>query len=46
MYERIELTITIIMLRNKVKWAQIREGCCVVFTSVSNNVYNSTGTTI
>ena len=32
MWERIELTTTIIKLRNKVKWAKIREGCCVVCT--------------
>ena len=39
MCKRIELATTIIKLWNKVKWAKIREGCCVVCTIVWNNNY-------
>ena len=39
MYKRIELTTTIIKLRNKVEWAKIRGGCYVVWTIVWNNNY-------
>ena len=38
MCERLELT-TIIKLRKTVKWANTREGCCVVFIIVWNNNY-------
>ena len=39
MWERIELGTTMIKLRNLVKWARIREGCCVVCTIVWNINY-------
>ena len=39
MYKRIELTTTIIKLRNIVKLAKIREGCCVVSIIIWNNNY-------
>ena len=45
--ERIELTTTVIKLRKIVEWARIREGCCVVFIIIWNNMfYNNSGTTI
>ena len=37
--ERIKLSTTIIKLSYKMKWANIREGCCVVFTILWNNNY-------
>ena len=36
-HKRTELTTTIVMFRNKVKWAKIREGCCVISIIVWNN---------
>ena len=37
MSKRIELTTIAIKLRNTVKSAKTREGCCVVFTTIWNN---------
>ena len=36
-YERTELTTTVINFQKIVKWATIEERCCVVFTIVWNN---------
>ena len=47
MCERIELTTTVIKLWKIVKWANLQEGYCVVFTIVWNSIiYNNTGITI
>ena len=37
--ERIELTTTVIKLWKIVKWAEIREGRCIVFKIIQNNNY-------
>ena len=47
MWERIELITIIIVLKNKVKWAKIREGCCEVLQLYGTTIiYNSTETRI